>query len=173
METFTAWLEKNWKGIAIGLAVLVVLFLLWQVGSSASAAIKKFFGIKEEKDTTFTPQPPPTPETTGVNLTAAQFQQVRALSQRLHTDMSGISVLPGSRDTEAYGQLLTLTDPMFLAVYNDFNFLYMSEGNGTLRQWIEDESFAYSWSVVTPWGIYDGARIKDAIFQRMDILNLP
>lgn len=49
------------------------------------------------------------------------------------------------------------TDDMFVAVYDTFNQLYMKEGKGTFRQWIDDE-----------WGVSS----KDALNKRFDKLNL-
>jgi hypothetical protein len=107
----------------------------------------------------------------GTQLTQAEAQKVRSLAMRLHEDMDGLAV-PGFRDKEAYEELLDLTDPLFVAVYNDFGVLYFSEGNGTLRDWIDAENFSYTFSIFTPWGIATGNAVKDEIFDRMNALNL-
>lgn len=104
-------------------------------------------------------------------LTQAEAQQVRALAMRLHEDMDGLAV-PGFRDTDAYAELLELTDPLFVAVYNDFGTLYYSEGEGTLRAWIEAENFGFTFSVFTVYGLLKGNAVKDEIFARMNALNL-
>jgi len=109
--------------------------------------------------------------TGGGTLSNSDAQIVRSLAMRLHDDMAGIAI-PGFRDTDAYSEFLQLTDVMFVAVYNDFGKLYFSEGDGTLREWIDNENFSYTFSILTPWSIYQGNEVKDEIFIRMNALNL-
>ena len=104
-------------------------------------------------------------------VTESEASQVRELTMRLHDDMSGLAI-PGFRDTEAYSNLLTLTDSLFVAVYNDFGTLYYAEGYGTLRDWIDAENFSYTFSILTPWSVFQGNEVKDEIFRRMNQLNL-
>ncbi len=40
---------------------------------------------------------------------------------------------------EWYARLTALTDDQLVAVYNAFNSLYISKGNGTMTDWIRDE----------------------------------
>jgi len=64
-------------------------------------------------------------------------------AKKAHDEMSGISILfsPG-RDTILTQIALLSTDDMFASVYDVFNQMYMKEGEGTFREWINDESFA-------------------------------
>ena len=162
MKKFTPYQIKMAVYIGLGLFALLVLWRL-------TKGIDAFFGIEPSPD--FTPVPMPTADTTGINLTTAEAQMVRSMSQRLHTDMQGVS-LPGTADTEVYERLLELTDPLLVAVYNDFGHLYYSEDEGTLRQWLNDEQFWYTFSILTPFGIFTARQFTEAINQRFDLLNL-
>lgn len=150
------------KYVLLAVLAVIVLYRL-------PKALNGFLGITEEPD--FEPVPMPTENSTGIDLTPAQFKEVRGLSQRLHTDMKGIAV-PGMRDNAVYSELLELTDPMLVAVYNDFGKLYYSLGEGTLREWLNSENFWYTFSLLTPWGAYSAKQFTAAINQRFDLLNL-
>ena len=162
MKKFTPYQLKVAKYIGI---TLLVLLLIWRLPK----AFNGFFGIEEGPD--FTPVPMPTADSTGVTLSTAEAQLVRAMSQRLHTDMQGLA-MPGLRDNEVYNQLLELTDPLLVAVYNDFGQLYYSQGEGTLRQWLNSEQFWYTFSILTPFGAFTAHQFTEAINQRFDLLNL-
>lgn len=63
----------------------------------------------------------------------------RPYATALHSALEG---WPGST-TEKYGvysQLISMTNDQLTAVYNDFNRLYAAEGEGTMTDWIRDES---------------------------------
>ena len=65
-------------------------------------------------------------------------------AEKAHKGMSGLTVWAGDilkRDT-AIGEILKLqTDDMFVAVYDTFNKMYMKDGDGTLKEWIDAEYF--------------------------------
>lgn len=81
----------------------------------------------------------------------------KGLAQKLHDSMSGWQIVPNEREIYLL-QLLNLpTNDMFVAVYDVFNQLYMREGKGTLRQWVNDEYAVAS---------------KSNLLKRFDQLNL-
>lgn len=137
--------------------VAAVAFLLYITG-------KKLY----TKFLVFTPAPLPTQSSTGVNLTQAEAQQVRALALALHTDMDGLNI---TRNWDIWQQLADLNDLLFRAVYNDFGNLYYSEGKGTLREWINDENFTASGFLSRPFW-WTAGWVKDNVLDRMDVLNL-
>lgn len=84
------------------------------------------------------------------------------LVEQLYNQMKGANVNRLSRDA-AWIELSKLpTNDMVVAVYDVFNQLYYkSEGEGTLTQWIKDES-VLGWTSVP----------KDAALNRLASLNL-
>ncbi len=121
----------------------------------------------------FRPAPLPTGTSTGVNLTEQQAQMVRSLSQRLWTDIDKWNnPWFNRRDTEAWTQLLELSEPLFIAVFNDFGNLYYAREGKTLKTYLEEENFALTSSINTAYGIYTGTRLKNELLSRMNTLNL-
>lgn len=85
----------------------------------------------------------------------------KPLAKELHQVMDGLFTLSGTKDT-SFKKLLALpTDDMFVAVYSAFNQLYFSEGDGTLREWINAEK----WTDITSTTI-------EQLNNRFDKLNL-
>jgi hypothetical protein len=83
------------------------------------------------------------------------------LARKLHDAMKGVFTMTGTKDV-AFLELYNLgTDDMFAAVYDTYNQLYMSEGDGTLRQWINDEQ----WTDFT-------TGVKDKVNERFERLGL-
>lgn len=80
----------------------------------------------------------------------------KKLAQNAYKAMKGINLVPAS------GALLPIimlpTSDMFVAVYDVFNQLYMHEGEGTFREWVNDEAAIGS--------------IKGQFNNRFDQLNL-
>jgi hypothetical protein len=64
----------------------------------------------------------------------------KPLAQEGYEAMDG-AFSKGSILKEWYTKLMALTDDQFTAVYNKFNQLYISEGYGTMHDWIDGESF--------------------------------
>lgn len=161
------------KQIAIYVvAGIVVLIFAYSVSSAFSAGIKKLFGI-EDKDEVKPPPPiaPPSTANTGVNLSDEEKLIVQTTTLEIHTDLDGVS-LPGQRNMDVYNEWISMPDNLFVAIYNYFNSQYYREGNGTLRNWIEDENFSYTASIFTPWSIYTGSELKNRIIERMNQLGL-
>lgn len=112
----------------VAVAVIFVGFLLYWWG-------------KQKNTIEQAPLPNELPGMTG--LTEAEAKQVRALAVNLHDEMKGVSY---NRNNAPFKQLSESSDKLFVATYNDFNNLYASEGSGTLKGWINDESiFNISW----------------------------
>ena len=81
--------------------------------------------------------PLPTDQPGAIQLTNQEASKVRQIATALHDDMNGLSW--GSHNIVPYNDLTMLSDTLFVAVYNDFNNLFASEGDGTLREWIAAE----------------------------------
>ena len=149
MENF---FKKHWKKIAIGLAILIMIILIYQYGKN-EASIEQ---VPLPKDDPNSP------------LTEDQKKRVREISQRLYSDMDSYLVSTGfkPRDTEAYNFMITSSDTLVVAVYNDFNNLYFKDrqGDGTLTKWVTDEYF-------NPAGEVSN-ETRGAILKRFAKLNL-
>lgn len=141
MSKLLTYLKNPW--VLLALAGVLIL-ILWKWGKVSLLNIN-------------VPTPLPT-DTAGGPLTDAEAEDVRSMAMQLHSDMDGFTVF---RDREVWRQFMSMSDRLFVAVYNDFNNLFFDEGNGTLRQWIADEG---PW-----WGDFDS---KANIIERMDRLNL-
>lgn len=83
--------------------------------------------------------------------------QIKVLVQKLYDDMSGFNW--SGHDQAPYQEMSTLSDTDFVRVYNLFNTLYQKESEQTLREWIDNEKYAFSF-------------LTDSILQRMAKLNL-
>lgn len=83
------------------------------------------------------------------------------LADELHSVMSGLFTLSGTKD-KTWRKLLDLpTNDMVVAVYNTFNSKYGGLGKGSLTNWINDEYY------------YDFASgIKTKVLQRLKSLRL-
>lgn len=83
------------------------------------------------------------------------------LAKKLYSVMKGLFTTARPKE-EAWGELSALpTDEMVIAVYNTFNQLYFSKGDGTLTDWIRDESY------------YDPFfSVKDEVLKRLERLRL-
>jgi len=111
----------------------------------------------------FNPVPPPSNTGPGgAPLTPNEAQTVRRIAMALHADMEGFNV-SFLRDDELWREFMSLSDPLFVAVYNDFGSLYYSEGKGTLTKWVNDE-----WSWYDPQGVAG----KAEVMARLGALNL-
>jgi hypothetical protein len=142
------YLKNPW----VLLGIVIVIFLVY----------RKFFGGGSLINI-FNPVSLPTHGPSGEPLTTTQSEAVRELAMRLHTDMDGATITNFQRDVEAWRQFMSLPDNLFRAVYNDFGNLYFREGEGTLREWIENE-----WT----WVDTAGVASRSQILNRMATLNL-
>lgn len=128
---------------------------------------------RETKVPDFTPAPLPTQETTGVELTPQEAQDVRSLTNRLYEDLKGLSFAwIAGRDIEAWEELDAMNDYLFRAVFNDFGNLYYGQEGQTLAQWLDGENFwigTSSWTVV---GRIEAQMLKDRLLARFAEMNL-
>lgn len=156
MITILKYLRNPWVITAI---VVVIALVLWKYRGPIISV--------------FNPAPLPNAGSTGVNLTGQQARMVRSLSQRLWTDIDKWNnPWFSQRDTATWVQLQEQDDQLFIAVYNDFGNLHYGNAGKTLKDYLRDENFAFTTSVFAPWSIWSGGRLKDAILERMDNLNL-
>lgn len=160
-EKIQGFFAKYWQGILYVLVVVFLLILVWNIGGALADGIRKLFGIdpKDGEPGDFNPSPLPN----NPAWTPEQAETIRSLAMRLHTDMEGANVFSSARDIEAWRQLMSLPNDMFVGVYNDFGDLYYHEGNGTFRKWVEDE-----WT----WWDTSGIAGKSQVLERLSRLNL-
>lgn len=141
------YLKNPW----VLLGIVIVIFLIYRKLFGGGALINIFNQAEL-----------PTHGPAGEVLTETQARAVRELALRLHTDMEGWT-LNVTRDVEAWRQLMSLPDNLFVAVYNDFGNQFFREGLGTMREWIESE-----WT----WVDTSGVASRSQILNRMATLNL-
>lgn len=148
---WTQLLGKNKMFIVIILAVVIIGIFVFIYFIGRRSAKTKIEQVQLPSD-----QPG------GGKITAEQNTLIRNISTALHDDMDGLNLNVFSRNMEPYNQLLQTSDTLFVAVYNDFNTLYGSEGDGTLADWIRGEkSFDSNWR-----------NTAYSILERMNRLNL-
>ncbi len=75
----------------------------------------------------------------GANLTDQESQLIRQYTLRFYDDMSGWNWL--GHDMALYDEFKDVPNKIFIGTYNDFTEKYMSEDEGTLREWIVNEGF--------------------------------
>jgi hypothetical protein len=148
-QKFVDVIKNKW--VAITFIILVVAAFLWVY----------FSGKKSGKDEAETNKFPsvfdiPVDSPGQVELTQAEKNLVRAMTNRLYDDLEGLGFY---HDYDIYTDFLAMSDSLFVSVYNDFNTLHEGEGEGTLRMWIQDDSLYGS--------------IIQSVFDRMDRLALP
>lgn len=156
MNQLTTYLQTRKYIMWFVLAIIVIAVVYFMGRKSGSVKIENV----------------PLPSDKGLDsnkLTDDEGKQVRKITLALYQDMSGINVF--SRDIQAFRELNTLSDTLFVAVYNDFNTMYGSEGE-SLREWIQGEK---SWSF-NPLTMISSdssfSELKTNIIQRMNRLNL-
>ncbi len=139
MEQF---LKTYWKQIAIVIGVIIVILIIYYYGKSSGSVGQ-------------VPLPPDDPN---APLTEAEKQKIRSIVLALHEDMDGYNFL--GHNMQPYKDWLLLSNTGFVSVYNDFNRMYFSEGEGTLREWIENEQY-------NQWTLID-----DVVIPKMNLWNL-
>lgn len=137
---------KDLPGWAKGASVLIIL----AIGVVTYFSIKKW--IKN--------RPPKVDYPNGGKGIPLGFNP-KQYAEEAYKQMKGVDILVNLKKENVLLQILSLpTDDMFVAVYDVFNQLYFKEGNGTLREWINDE-------FITP-----GTGLKQKLNERLDKLNL-
>jgi hypothetical protein len=105
--------------------------------------------------------PLPTDQPNGSQINSSDASHVRQISQAIHDDLSGISW--GFHNAQPYNDMLSLSDTLFVAVYNDFNNLFSAENDGTMRDWLKSD---YAW-IGSTW-----STVVNSVLLRMDKLGL-
>jgi hypothetical protein len=83
------------------------------------------------------------------------------LARELRDTMSGVFTSAATKEAAWFKLLNLATDDMFVAVYDVFNQLFIGEGDGTLREWINAE-----------YNVLAIGSNRDGLNQRFDRLNL-
>lgn len=136
----------NWKWVIIGTLIIALILFIYFKGKAAGK-LGKAKVIDLPKDI-------PGDNSQGITTTAGD---IRRISTALHDEMNGYNW--NGHNYAPYEEFARLSDTGFVSVYNDFNSMYHSEGNGTLKQWLTDENFF-------------GSVVDQIIFPRMARLNL-
>jgi hypothetical protein len=140
------FLAKYWKQFLIAGLILFVLIYIWYRGKKSGEAGKpKVIDIMPD---IFDPNS---------GAVVVDGSKIRRIATSLHDDMDGFN---WGHDDQVYQEFAGLSDSEFTAVYNDFNERYYAEGNGTLKEWIDDEIYG-NWTI-----------IDDVIMPKMNRLNL-
>lgn len=95
------------------------------------------------------------------NPAGASDTEIKQASDALYQDMNGFNTL--GHEGAPYANLLAMSDTDFEKTYNQFNTDHQSEGNGTLKTWIQAEHPLYD----TAFDAY-----RTSILERMAKLNL-
>jgi hypothetical protein len=150
------YLRNPW--VIIGILAVVVL-ILWRMRGPLVSY--------------FRPAALPNAGSVGIDLSGTEATMVRSLTQRLWTDIDRWNnPWWAKRDMETWTQLQEQDDRLFVAVYNDFGNMYYGMAGKTLKQYLREENFSLTASILTPWGMWTGSQLKAAILTRMDNLNL-
>jgi len=143
--------KKQKKYLIYGIIVLVILLAVYFKGRAAGLLTKPK-QIDIPKDIIGGESGGNTP-TGGIETGA----EIRSVATALFDDMSGFNW--SGHDMTPYKRLLALSNSGFVAVYNDFNTRYYGLGEGTLKEWLMNESFRDN-------------LVTDVIIPRMQTLNL-
>ncbi len=138
------------KQILIIIAIVVVILI----------TVGVWFYLKGKKTVTIQKPPlddPNADQGTGNNPNAVSNGQITAIASALFEDMKGFNW--SGHNSEPYKNLDSLSDTDFVNVYNTFNAAHQSDSKETLKQWIENEDYAFS-------------DITKSILERMGRLNL-
>lgn len=100
-----------------------------------------------------------------INDQASEAEQEKAneLARAMYTNFESYNAFNfWYRPLEPFEEFVRVSDKVFVMVYNRFNQLYGMTGNGSLREWFNDEAFSKN----------DWEFIETIVFPRMDRLNL-
>lgn len=129
-----------------GVSVLVILGL----------GVLTYFGVKK-----WLKNRPPKVNYPNGGLGIPKGFNAEAYADEAYKQMKGADLLINVKKESVLMQILALsTDDMFAAVYDAFNQVHMKEGDGTFREWINDE-------YLTP-----GTGLKDKLNARFERLGL-
>ena len=123
-----------------------------------------YFGKKSGKTESTTTDLPKDTDWAKNELTATENEKIKSLTLRLYRDLKGLTLFP---DSDLWSEFFYSTDRIFVGTYNYFNQKYEAEGDGTLKEWINDEFGLNMWLYKSSF-----ATFKESILFRMDNLNL-
>jgi len=139
------------KTIIIAVIVILVILLLVWIYYSGKKSGKQGKPVMLEL---------PKKGADGEELQTVESQLVRKISTELYEDMSDTPIFT-FRNAEAYRTFASMNDNLFLSTINDFNARYQGLGEGTLRDWLQDEVFSTGIREI----------VYDAILPRIASLN--
>lgn len=128
--TRTAFQSKPFQ---IFLIIVIVAAIIYFAGRKA--------GEDKKEEELIAPKPLPD---SGQGVPTNWEPQRDAIVKELFDTMDGLFTLSGYKE-KAWTKLHNLTRDQLTAVYNEFNRLYQSKGQGTLYQWIRDEASPPLW----------------------------
>ncbi len=140
--------------IFYGIAIIVLLIIVFQVGGALADGIRNLFGVGDIV-------PPSEVDIDAPDLSETEKQTAKRLAVAAHEDMSGIGWY---RDMDLWREIIGLPDDVLAATYNYFNALYYPEKNGTMYAWIMDE-----WGWQDP---FEGIASRAQVATRFQSLNL-
>lgn len=95
--------------------------------------------------------------------TQAENDQANAIARALWDSFENYGVMNfWYRPLRPFEDFAAVSDRVFVLVYNRFNQLYSMSGNGTLREWFNNDAFSKN----------DWEYIENTLFSRMNRLNL-
>lgn len=143
----------NWKWVIIGALIIALILYIYFTGKAAGKRGKAVV-IDLPKDI---PGAVTTPTTQTGTITATAGD-IRRISTALFDEMDGFNY--SGHDYTPYEEWARLSDTGFVSVYNDFNGMNFNKGEGTLKDWLKNETFVF------------GSIVDEVIFPRMARLNL-
>lgn len=103
----------------------------------------------------------PPPSSDDVSLSPAELAAADAMARELKEEMTGFNL---RRNLDPWRKFMQMTDKLKKGAYQQFSTLYASSGNGTLTQWVSDES---------NWSDPDGIASRQQVLDTLNRLNLP
>jgi hypothetical protein len=132
--------------------------ITWIIIGTLAAVLILYLVFRKNANTKTAPQDVPG----NASLSPADLEKVRTISQDLYDEFNGISWNFLFRGSSPLDAMMLLSDSMFVAVYNDFNTNFASDGK-TLRQWILGDWY---------WSTSYAHHSADLCIARMDRLQL-
>jgi hypothetical protein len=124
--------KLNEKKLLIIAAIVLVLMVV----------IGIYFYRRGKKQVTIAPIFNDTPNPGNNNTAGVSESEITQIAQQLFQDMDGFNIL--GHDIAPFQKLVSLSDTDFSKVYIAFNTMYQPQSGETLKQWIENESFAFN-----------------------------
>ncbi|NPD47491.1 hypothetical protein [Lentimicrobium sp. S6] len=95
--------------------------------------------------------------------TQIELDQANLIARSLYSSFDNYGIMNfWYRPMDPFEDFAAVSDKVFVLSYNRFNQLYGMSGNGTLREWFNNDAFSSN----------DWEYIENTLFPRMDRLNL-